>query len=46
MQHLIVTRNHPYGLPLDLKLLPQLMQDAGYITALIGKVKRNPSQQS
>lgn len=37
MQHFVIASDEPWGLPLDLKILPEYFKDAGYVTRLIGK---------
>ncbi|KAJ9601168.1 hypothetical protein L9F63_000688, partial [Diploptera punctata] len=37
MQHHVIFANEPWGLPLQLKLLPQYLQDLGYATRFVGK---------
>ncbi|XP_064643223.1 arylsulfatase B-like isoform X1 [Lineus longissimus] len=37
MQHLVILPAQPYGLPLNLTTLPNLMKDAGYATHMVGK---------
>jgi len=37
LQSFVILSDQTYGIPLEEKLLPQLLQEAGYDTALIGK---------
>ncbi|KAA0189498.1 hypothetical protein HAZT_HAZT005678, partial [Hyalella azteca] len=37
MEHCPIKASSPYGLPLDMKILPQYMKDSGYITRAVGK---------
>jgi arylsulfatase A-like enzyme len=37
LQTIVIPSSHTYGLPTDEYLLPQVLKDAGYSTALIGK---------
>ncbi|KAG5680269.1 hypothetical protein PVAND_009788 [Polypedilum vanderplanki] len=37
MQNYVIVSDEPYGLPLDVKLMPEFFKDAGYVTHLIGK---------
>ena len=37
MQHEVILAGGPWGLPLNIPLLPGLMQGLGYITHMVGK---------
>ena len=37
MQHHVIFANEPWGLPLKHKLLPEYLQDLGYVTRFVGK---------
>lgn len=37
MQHDVILENEPWGLPLEEKLLPEYLREAGYATHAIGK---------
>ncbi|XP_077534588.1 arylsulfatase B-like [Haemaphysalis longicornis] len=37
LQHLTLSPAEPFGMPLDLKILPQHLQDLGYETHMVGK---------
>lgn len=37
LQTLVIFPNHKYGVPLDERLLPQALKEAGYDTAMVGK---------
>ena len=37
MQDFVIWTNTPYGLPLDIKLLPEYLNDQGYESHIVGK---------
>ena len=37
MQHRVIHADMPYGLPLDVKIMPQYLNDLGYTSHLVGK---------
>ena len=37
MQHEVILAAGPWGLPLNIPLLPELMKGLGYITHMVGK---------
>lgn len=37
MQHYVIPSDEPWGLPLNITLMPEIFRDAGYSTNLIGK---------
>jgi arylsulfatase A-like enzyme len=37
LQTVVIASSHTYGLPTDERLLPQVLKDAGYATAIVGK---------
>ncbi|XP_023720420.1 arylsulfatase B-like isoform X1 [Cryptotermes secundus] len=37
MQHEVIFANEPWGLPLEEKLLPQYLQELGYVNRMVGK---------
>jgi arylsulfatase B len=37
MQHSVIFANEPWGLPLQEKLLPQYLQELGYVNRMVGK---------
>lgn len=37
MQHSVIVNDEPWGLPLEQQLMPEIFQQAGYTTHLVGK---------
>ena len=38
LQHSVILGSEPYGLPLDVTIMPQWLQKLGYRTHMVGKV--------
>ena len=38
LQHSVILGSEPYGLPLNMKIMPQWLQKLGYRTHMVGKV--------
>lgn len=45
MQHDVIRGAEPWGLPLNLKIMPEYFRDLGYKTHMIGKVRPTPKEK-